>query len=112
MQNVQVGFGMQMQMQTHCDKCGGKGKTMAAKCGHCKGRRLVNDNTEVTIEIEKGMANGENIILEREGEQVPDLARGDLIFTLKQKTHKTFKRVGDNLYIDVYINLEEALLGF
>jgi DnaJ-class molecular chaperone len=25
MQKVQVGFGMQMQMQTHCDRCGGRG---------------------------------------------------------------------------------------
>jgi len=58
------------------------------------------------------MANGDNVVLEREGEQVPDLARGDLIFTLKQKSHKTFKRVQDNLFLDVHINLEEALLGF
>lgn len=56
---------------------------MAAKCPGCKGRRLVNDNTEMTIEIDKGMMNGDNIIKDREGEQVPDLARGDLIFTLK-----------------------------
>jgi DnaJ-class molecular chaperone len=39
----------------------------------------------VQIDIEKGMANGDTIIMEREAEQVPDLARGDLIFTLKQK---------------------------
>lgn len=52
-----------MQMQTHCDKCGGKGRTMAAKCGHCKGKRLVNDNTEMTIDVDKGMDNGDNIIL-------------------------------------------------
>ena len=85
---------------------------MAAKCGNCKGRRLVNDNAEITIDIEKGMVNGDNIINEREGEQVPDLARGDLIFTLKQKPHRSFKRVGDNLYFDLTINLEESLLGF
>ena len=57
-----MGF-MQMQMQTHCDKCGGKGKTMAAKCPHCHGQRLVNDNTLVSISIDKGMANGDTIIL-------------------------------------------------
>jgi len=85
---------------------------MAAKCGTCKGRRLINDNSEITIEIDKGMANGDHIVKDREGEQVPDLARGDLIFTLKQKPHKQFKRVGDNLYFDMYISLEEALLGF
>lgn len=99
-------------MQTHCDRCGGKGRTMAAKCGTCKGRRLVIDNTEVTIDVEKGMANGDNIVMQREGEQVPDLTRGDLIFTLKQKPHKKFKRVRDNLYYDLTISLEESLLGF
>lgn len=87
MENVQVGFGMQMQMQTHCNKCGGKGKTMAAKCPKCRGARLVNDNTHINIDIERGMSNGDTILLQREGEQVPDLIRGDLIFTVKQKKH-------------------------
>lgn len=55
-QNVQVGFGMQMQMNTHCDRCGGKGKTMEAACPHCRGRRLVNDQSSVEVDIEHGMA--------------------------------------------------------
>jgi DnaJ-related protein SCJ1 len=58
------------------------------------------------------MAAGDTIIMEKEAEQVPDMALGDLIFTLKQKPHKTFKRVGNNLYIDITITLEESLLGF
>lgn len=29
------------------------------------------------------MSQGDTVILEREAEQVPDLARGDLIFTIK-----------------------------
>jgi len=57
-----------MQMQTHCNSCGGKGKTMAAKCKHCKGKRLVNDNKQITVEIEKGMEGGDTIIFEREAE--------------------------------------------
>lgn len=87
MQNVQVGFGMQMQMQTQCPKCGGKGNTMAQKCPHCHGKRLVNDNKQVEVDIDRGMANGDTIVLEKEAEQVPDLAKGDLIFTIKQKPH-------------------------
>ena len=70
-------------MQTHCNKCGGKGKTMAAKCKHCKGKRLVNDNKQIVIDIEKGMEAGDTVVFQREAEQVPDLARGDLIFTIK-----------------------------
>ena len=37
---------------------------------------------------------------------------GDVIFTVKQASHNKFKRVGDNLYHDLKITLEEALLGF
>lgn len=37
---------------------------------------------------------------------------GDVIFTIKQQPHNRFKRVGDNLYQDLTISLEEALLGF
>ena len=58
------------------------------------------------------MATGDNIIREKEGEQVPDMVRGDLIFTVRSKQHKTFRRVGNNLYIEVKLSLAESLLGF
>jgi len=106
-----MGF-MQMQMQTVCPTCQGKGKTMAQKCPHCKAKRVVSDSKTIDLEIEQGMASGDTIILEKEGEQVPDLTRGDLIFTIKQKSHPTFKRVGDNLFSDIKLSLEQALLGF
>jgi DnaJ-class molecular chaperone len=35
-----------------------------------------------------------------------------LIFTIKQRPHDRFKRVGNNLYIEVDLTLEESLLGF
>jgi len=112
MQNVQVGFGMQMQMQVQCPTCQGKGQTMAAKCPHCKGKRLMNDNKQIDIEIERGMANGDTILMEKEGEQVPDMTKGDLVFTIKQKPNKKFRRVGNNLFMDMQITLEESLMGF
>ena len=40
------------------------------------------------------------------------MERGDLIFTIKQRPHNRFKRVGDNLFIEVDLTLEESLLGF
>jgi DnaJ-related protein SCJ1 len=58
------------------------------------------------------MKDGDEIVFEREAEQIPDMIPGDVIFTVKQHPHKTFKRVGDNLYVDLSISLEEALLGF
>jgi len=85
---------------------------MAQKCYKCSGRRLINENKIVDIDIEKGMAGGDTILMEREGEQVPDMAKGDLMFTIKQKGHAKFKRVGNNLFIDLVISLKESLLGF
>lgn len=99
-------------MQTHCDKCGGRGVTMAAACPHCGGRKVVNDVKTLTVQVERGMKDSDEIVFEREAEQVPDMIQGDLIFTVKQMPHSRFKRVNDNLYVDVQVSLEEALLGF
>ena len=93
MQMVKMGFGMNMQMQVQCGKCDGKGKTMEAKCPHCKGKRVVQDNKLIKVAIERGIAGGDTIIMPKEAEQVPDMQIGDLIFTIKQKPHATFKRV-------------------
>jgi DnaJ-related protein SCJ1 len=99
-------------MQNTCDKCGGKGKAFAKKCPVCGGSRLVSEKVPIDVQIEMGISNCDSIIREKEGEQVPDMVRGDLIFTVKQKTHKEFRRVGNNLYREIPITLEESLLGF
>ncbi len=64
------------------------------------------------MQIERGMKDGDEILFEREAEQVPDMIQGDLVFTIKQKQHNRFKRVNDNLFVDLSVTLEEALLGF
>ena len=40
------------------------------------------------------------------------MAKGDLVFNIKQKSHARFKRVGNNLFMDLQITLKESLLGF
>jgi DnaJ-class molecular chaperone len=37
----------------------------------------------VEVDIVKGMGNGDTVVMEKEGEQVPDLLRGDLVFTIR-----------------------------
>lgn len=83
MQKIQMGFGMQMQMQVQCDRCGGRGQVNAQNCPHCQGRKVVNDVKALNIVIEKGMKDGDEILFEREGEQIPDMIPGDVIFTVK-----------------------------
>ena len=45
---------------------------------------MVNDQKKVDIIVEKGMADGDTIVFEREAEQIPDMIPGDVVFTVKQ----------------------------
>lgn len=58
------------------------------------------------------MRNGDTIMFEKQGEQVPDMIQGDIVFVISQSPHATFKRVDHNLYYNLDLTLEEALLGF
>jgi DnaJ-class molecular chaperone len=112
MQNVNVGIGMTMQMQQHCPKCGGQGVISAKKCEVCHGNKVHAESKTLNIVVEPGMQNEEKIIFERDAQQQPDVIPGDVIVILKQKKHSKFGRIDDDLYYDMKITLEEALLGF
>lgn len=113
MKTVTMGFGMQFQMQDKCSKCGGKGVIFKEQCDHCRGRKIVRENRKLTLDIEKGMQDGQNIVFRGESEQSPDTLPGDLIVTLRQKRHPFFReRKGNNLYANMELNLKDALLGY
>lgn len=112
MQNVQVGFGFNMQMQVACDRCGGRGHVHAENCPHCSGKKVIPSTKTLKVEIERGMPDGKEIKFERESEQSPDHTPGDVIFSLRTRQHPTFNRIGDNLYTTLAIDLKDSLLGF
>ena len=47
-----------------------------------------------------------------EGDESPGQPPGDVLVEVKQQSHKTFERHGDDLHMDMKISLKEALLGF
>ena len=55
---------------------------------------------------------GDRIVLEGEGDQVPDQEPGDIIFGLVQTKHDVFTRSGADLSAEIEITLAEALCGF
>jgi len=59
-----------------------------------------------------GMKDGENIRFTGEGDQEPGLEAGDIIIVLDEKEHKTFKRNGMDLIMEMELQLVEALCGF
>merc|ERR1740117_2023936 len=114
MKMQKLGPGFNVQMQSNCDKCGGKGKTFKTACATCKGSKLVLEEKTLEAVVEKGMPNGNEIVFERASEQAPDTIPGDVILVLKTKKHPRFTRSanGNDLKHTMEITLKEALLGF
>ena len=99
-------------MQQHCDVCGGKGKVITAKCSSCKGTKLKRGSSQRSVSVEKGMRDGQTIVLEGESDQSPDYTAGDVIFTIRTAPHPIYSRQGNNLKMTATITLRQALLGF
>ncbi|KAI8089315.1 uncharacterized protein BX664DRAFT_296927 [Halteromyces radiatus] len=111
-QRVQIAPGMVQQFQQTCDHCGGKGKVIRHVCPACEGKKLRRGNEQYTIQVEKGMQDGQTIVLEQEGDEYPDAIPGDIIFNVAAIPHLVYERHGHHLYTKQHITLIEALTGF
>ncbi|XP_077861692.1 LOW QUALITY PROTEIN: dnaJ homolog subfamily B member 11-like [Saccoglossus kowalevskii] len=72
----------------------------------------ITEEKLLEIEIEPGMRDGHVYPFLSEGEPHIDGEPGDLRFIIKQAKHPVFERKNDDLYTNVTINLQDALVGF
>jgi DnaJ family protein B protein 11 len=73
---------------------------------------LVNEERTLEIEIEAGMVDGQESKFIAEGEPHLDGEPGDLVLRIKTLPHSVFERRGDDLYTNVTLSLQDALVGF
>ncbi|PIO65510.1 DnaJ central domain protein [Teladorsagia circumcincta] len=64
------------------------------------------------VHVEKGMKDGDKIMFEGRGDEDHDVPPGDIVIILDEKDHNTFFRKGDNLVMNLEIELVEAMCGF
>jgi len=81
-------------------------------CDECPNVKLVNEERNLEIEVEPGMIDGQETRFVAEGEPHMDGEPGDLIIKIVQSPHERFQRKGDDLYTNVTISLQDALIGF
>lgn len=81
-------------------------------CDECPNVKLVNEERVLEIEVEAGMIDGQETRFVAEGEPHMDGDPGDLIIKIMQMPHNRFQRKGDDLYTNVTISLQDALIGF
>lgn len=106
------------QTQAPCGTCQGTGEVIPEgdKCSKCNGKKTTRDSKIIKVEVPRGSQYGEQISFYGEADEVPGLVTGDLLFTLHPKPNDpaaaTFKRQGDNLWLEHTVPVVDALLGF
>lgn len=124
-QKHQLAPGMFQQVQMHCDRCGGRGKSIKHVCPVCQGQRVVRRPTPVSVTIQRGVAKDSRIVYENEADASPDYVAGDLIVSLGEKEAGSdpetdnpdhvdgayFRRRGNDLFWKEIISLREAWMG-
>lgn len=110
----QLGPGMIQHVQTACPECQGAGERLPAndRCKECSGKKIIKDRNVVQIHVDKGMQDGERIVLHGEGDQEPGVQPGDIIIVIDEKPHPVFKRHQTDLVMQMDLELVEALCGF
>ncbi|VDN98486.1 unnamed protein product [Rodentolepis nana] len=77
-------------------------------------RHKLDGSTEekvLTIDVRKGWKSGTRITFPREGDERANTIPADIIFTVKDRTHKYFKREGADVRYIAKIALRDALCG-
>jgi len=100
-----------IEMARVCETCGGSGKVPKEKCEFCSGLGILKKEEEIKIKIPAGIDNGEMIRLSGGGEAVKGGTSGDLYIKTHVKKHKTFRKEGDDLIMNLDVKLSDALLG-
>jgi DnaJ family protein A protein 2 len=104
---------MIQQSVVECGACRGKGKIIeeSNKCDGCNGKCYVVKEKTIQIPLKSGLSHGNKINLSGKGNQFKNV-KTDLILVINEQTHSVFKRLDNNLFIDIELKLYQALFGF
>mmetsp|Transcript_15414 Transcript_15414/g.38839 ORF Transcript_15414/g.38839 Transcript_15414/m.38839 type:complete len:374 (+) Transcript_15414:92-1213(+) len=107
----QIAPGFVQQVQQRDERCIAPGKMWYPNCSECKSKTEA-EKIELTVDVFKGIRNGEAITFEDVADEKPGYKAGDLNFIVIEQEHGVYTREGDNLYMEYSIPLVSALTGF
>jgi molecular chaperone DnaJ len=97
---------------TTCDRCGGSGKFIAHPCPTCRGEGRVRQARQITVKVPAGVDSNSQIRISGEGEAGPrGGTHGNLYVTLDVQPHPYFVREGNDIILELQINVAQAALG-
>jgi molecular chaperone DnaJ len=110
-QHRQSLFGTITQVTT-CPTCSGLGETIETPCRTCNGHGLERKTVTKMVTVPAGVDNGNQIRLTGEGQPGSNGGpKGDLYIVVRVRPHKFFRRVNNDIHLDLNVNVAQAALG-
>ncbi|MEC8090497.1 MAG: molecular chaperone DnaJ [Bacteroidota bacterium] len=101
-----------MQTASTCSACGGSGQSLVNRPPGSDANGLIDKEELVSVNIPAGVEDGMQLKMSGKGNDAPGNGiSGDLIILIQVESHKSLSREGDNLHMDLYVSLPEAILG-
>jgi len=94
-----------------CRICGGEGRTYTEPCPACLGTGRTEDVETLTVNIPPGVDDGGRLRIPGKGEKGLSGRAGDLLLRIHVRPHRTFRRQGSDLHVDLPVTVSEAALG-
>jgi DnaJ-class molecular chaperone len=95
-----------------CPTCKGTGEVNGKVCATCQGQGIQTRTKRLEVKIPAGVDNGSRVRVAGEGQPgIGGGARGDLYLVISVKPDPLFERKGDDLYVEVPVDLTTAILG-
>ncbi|KAF2498847.1 DnaJ-domain-containing protein [Lophium mytilinum] len=104
---------MIQRFQTVCPDCQGEGEIIRDRdrCKQCNGKKTTIERKVLHVHVDRGVKPGTKIEFRGEGDQLPGVEPGDVVFEIEQKPHARFQRKDDDLFYHAEIDLLTALAG-
>lgn len=104
-------LGSMVQVVT-CPRCNGRGEVIETPCPTCNGRGLERKTVTKTVSIPAGVSPGVQIRLAGEGQPGTNGGpNGNFFLEIDVRKHDFFRRKGDDVLLDLDINITQAVLG-
>ena len=95
-----------------CPQCRGAGRVIANPCKTCRGAGRVTQERKITVKIPAGIATGQQLRLQSEGEAgAVGGPAGHLFVVVHVHEHEFFRRDGNNLFCEIPVNFTTVALG-
>jgi molecular chaperone DnaJ len=95
-----------------CTSCKGTGRIVSKVCSVCNGHGVTLADETIRVKIPPGADTGSRVRLRgMGGAGIHGGPPGDLLIDLRVLPHPRFKREGNDIYVDVPVTINEAVLG-